>query len=307
MAVEAILAQAAPYLIQGFTALAPYLGQAIANGLGSGSSSNAQSQSQQSTSSTSGGEQSSQTSVQQGSTSGIASLWNNAMGTPTGNNWQQAFNASQGSAQTANNLQSGQWAFAQATNMWSSMLANMGNLWSQTSARSYNRAEANAQREWAKMMRGTAYQDTVADLKAAGLNPILAAHNGATSSGSGQSASISPGNFSAMTSAGVPSAHAASAQSMYDYGNNTMQFINSAMQNINNAKQYGFTDISKQLYQMASNIMDASTASTAEYAQKTQQIAEKHLGQVLDQKGNVKGSYSHSMGGGEFGGAGGGR
>lgn len=237
----------------------------------------------------SGGESSSQSSVQQGSVSGIASLLGNATSTPTGSNWQQAFNASQASAQTANNLQNAQWTFAQATNMWSSMLANAGNLWSQTSARSYNRAEAEAQREWAKMMRGTAYQDTVADLKAAGLNPILAAHNGATGSTNGQSASISPGNFSAMTSAGVPSAHAASAQSMYDYGNNTMQFLNSAMANINNAKQYGFTDLSKQVYQMTSNIMEAAQASTAEYAQKTQQIAEKHLQQVLDGKGAMKG------------------
>lgn len=289
MAIEALLAQAAPYIIQGVAAALPYLAQTVANGMGSGSSSNATSQSQQGSSSMSGGESMSQNNVQQGSVSGIASLLGNAASTPTGSNWQQAFNASQGSAQTANNLQNAQWTFAQATNMWSSMMANAGNLWSQTSARSYNRAEAQAQRDWAKMMRGTAYQDTVADLKAAGLNPVLAAHNGATTSTSGQSASISPGNFSAMTSAGVPSAHAASAQSMYDYGNNTMQFLNSAMANINNAKQYGFTDLSKQVYQMTSNIMEAAQASTAEYAQKTQQIAEKHLQQVLDGKGAMKG------------------
>lgn len=289
MAIEALLAQAAPYIIQGVAAALPYLAQTVANGMGSGSSSNATSQSQQGSSSMSGGESMSQSNIQQGSVGGIASLLGNAASTPTGSNWQQAFNASQGSAQTANNLQNAQWTFAQATNMWSSMLANAGNLWSQTSARSYNRAEAQAQRDWAKMMRGTAYQDTVSDLKAAGLNPILAAHNGATASTSGQSASISPGNFSAMTSAGVPSAHAASAQSMYDYGNNTMQFLNSAMANINNAKQYGFTDLSKQVYQMTSNIMEAAQASTAEYAQKTQQIAEKHLQQVLDGKGAMKG------------------
>lgn len=289
MAIEALLAQAAPYIIQGVAAALPYLAQTVANGMGSGSSSNATSQSQQGSSSMSGGESSSQSSVQQGSVSGIASLLGNAASTPTGSNWQQAFSASQGSAQTANNLQNAQWTFAQATNMWSSMMANAGNLWSQTSARSYNRAEAQAQRDWAKMMRGTAYQDTVADLKAAGLNPILAAHNGANASTSGQSASISPGNFSSMTSAGIPSAHAASAQSMYDYGNNTMQFLNSAMANINSAKQYGFTDLSKQVYQMTSNIMEAAQASTAEYAQKTQQIAEKHLQQVLDGKGAMKG------------------
>lgn len=302
-----LLKELGPVALQAFSAIAPYIGQVVNKGLGSGSSTNAQSQNQQTTSNMSGGESSSQTSMQMGNTGGIASLWNNALTTPTGSNWKAAFQASQGSAQTANNLQSGQWAFAQATDMYSNMLSNLGNLWSQTSARSYNRKQAEAQRDWNRMMRQTAYQDTVKDLKAAGLNPILAASNGATASGSGATASTSPGNFSSMTSAAVPSAHAASAQSMYDYGNNTMQFISSAMENINSAKQYGYTDFSKQMYQMASNILEASTESTQEYSTETKNIAEQHLKQVLDDKANFKPEIYKRGGRSSGGGAGRGR
>lgn len=65
---------------------------------------------------------------------------------------------------------------------------------------SYNSAEAAKSRDWSRTMRQTAYQDTVKDMIAAGLNPVLAAKVGATSSSSGATASF--GSSSAASSAG---------------------------------------------------------------------------------------------------------
>lgn len=91
---------------------------------------------------------------------------------------KDAFNASQSSADKAM-----QFSAAQAAQQMAFQKAMM------ESMQSFNSAEAAAQRKWQEKMRATAYQATVKDMIAAGINPILAAQLGATSIGTGAAAS----------------------------------------------------------------------------------------------------------------------
>ena len=278
-----------------------------------GGSSSATSQTGQSATSTIGGGSSTTVNVNQGSTGGLAGLLQAASQTPTGNNSSSAWGLGQLSATTANLLQTGQWALSQALSIWQQNQANKANQEALTSARAYNSNEAKLARDWQQAMRSTAYQDTVKDLQKAGLNPILAASKGATATPTTSSASLgSPGQIAqAAQIMSTPSAHTASAQAMYDYGNNTAQFLNNAMQTINNAKSFGFEKVAHDMYQSMIGVSSASSKQINQYAQMSSQLSDaisesySHYGK---NGGNTSSdSGAHQMGGGSSHGSGAGR
>lgn len=191
-----------------------------------------------------GEETSSGSETTTGSLTAPQQIGSTQIGTPTG---ITTYN-NQGSVNMANGM-----------SFLSSIISNLMNAGSQASAKKYNSAEAAAERAFAKEMRGTAYQDTVKDMIAAGINPILAANNGATATPSGASASIGTQHYNQQ------SAQAAAVSAMYEYGNNTAELANRYLElakKSTSAKQY---HSAKSFNEAASNLAQSSAKQVSNY------------------------------------------
>lgn len=90
--------------------------------------------------------------------------------------------------------------------------ANLFSRESQDRAQDFNRAEAQTNRDFQERMSNTQYQRAIGDMKAAGLNPMLAYSQGGAGNVSGNAASIS-GATGAQASGGQASGSAASGPS----------------------------------------------------------------------------------------------
>lgn len=189
----------------------------------------------------------------QGSITAPQQIGATQISTPTG---ISTFN-NQSSVNTANTLQ-----------MMSGLLSNLANAGSQASAKKYNSAEAAAERAFQKEMRGTAYQDTVKDMIAAGINPILAATNGATSAPSGASASIGSQRYNQQ------SAQAASVSAMYEYGNNTAELADKYLQLAKQATSAKQFKNAKTWEQAASELATASAKQASDYAYTASELGD---------------------------------
>lgn len=97
-----------------------------------------------------------------------------------------------------------------------------------SAAMNFNSTEAMKNREWQEHMSSTAYQRAVADMKEAGLNPILAFQNGGASTPGGSAGTISGASMGAPSSSAlgvsrasgfVPNSYSSESWSQSDWYN----------------------------------------------------------------------------------------
>lgn len=142
-------------------------------------------------------------------------------------------------------------------------------------AMNYNSTEALANREWQEHMSSTAYQRAVADMKAAGLNPILAFQNGGASTPGGSAGTISGASMGLSSSSAlgvsrasgfVPNAYESNSWSQSDWYNAAQSW--NQMVSSSNMTPQGLQKTLNEIGEEIPKVIDGAIKKTTDFAGK---------------------------------------
>lgn len=153
------------------------------------------------------------------------------------------------------------WSAGQASNQMS-FQATQADL-----ARHFNAQEAATQRDWSERMANTSYQRAIGDMRAAGLNPMLAYSQGGAPTPSGSSAAGSPSPAGAMGSSSA--AHYSSLPARQNAAQVGLSSAFQALQLSNIVKQGDNIDADTALKKAAAA---RETASAGNLAMQTEKL-----------------------------------
>lgn len=135
-------------------------------------------------------------------------------------------------------------------------------------AMNFNSTEAMKNREWQEHMSNTAYQRAVADMKEAGLNPILAFQNGGASTPGGSAGTISGASMGAPSASAlgvsrasgfVPNSYSSESWSQSDWYNAAQSW--NQMLSSTGMSPYGLMEAFEGINHGVNNVMNENVPS----------------------------------------------